>query len=149
MRRAADLQHAYRVAVFFAKKLDDVFSLFRPRIRNFQPRDRRIFCDFLVHECFYIAHLLLRERRAGKIERQLVRPDIAPLLRCIRRDDFVKRPVQQMRYGVMPLNRAAPLNIDYQSDLTSRGNFEITLAPVDKNICSHFANALDLKHPAR
>ena len=50
---------------------------------------------------------------------------------------------------VLPFDRVATIYIYCQSNLTSRGNFEITLAPVNKNIRSHFANVLDLKHLAR
>jgi hypothetical protein len=45
-----------------------------------------------------------RERRAVEIERQLVRPDERTFLRSLLAGDFVQRPVQKMRDGVMPLN---------------------------------------------
>ena len=82
-RRSADLQHANRIAVFLSEKLNDVFSLFRFGERNFSPRNRRVLGNFFVHQFFNVALLLRRERRAGKIERQFVRPDVAPFLRSI------------------------------------------------------------------
>src|SRR5207247_8776730 len=77
MRCAADLQYTDSVAVFLAEELDDVFSLFRFRKRNFSPRDRRILADFFVHQFLQLAFLFRRQQRAGKIERQFVWTDVA------------------------------------------------------------------------
>ena len=61
---AADLHNPNDVAVFLAKKLNDVFSLFRLCERNFRPRNRRILRDFFIHQFFHVVFLFWREWRA-------------------------------------------------------------------------------------
>src|SRR4029077_6408500 len=60
MRYSADLQNAHCVAVFLSEKLDNVGSLLRFRVGNLGPGDSRILLDLLIHQFFYVAHLLLR-----------------------------------------------------------------------------------------
>ncbi len=49
---------------------------------------------------------------AGEVEGQLVRPDVTAFLRGVAADDFVQRPVEQMRDGVVALDRRAARAID-------------------------------------
>src|SRR6266550_1061861 len=111
-RFAADLKHAHHLAEFLAEELDNVLSFPGLRVRNFCPRYRCILSDFVVHQSFYVAHLLLRQCRARKIKRQFVRANITSLLCCIRGNDFVKGPVQQMCDCMMALNCVAPISIN-------------------------------------
>ena len=48
-RVAVDLDDAHDVAVLLAKKLDDILSFPSFSVRNFSPRNRRIFRDLFVH----------------------------------------------------------------------------------------------------
>src|SRR5438132_3901581 len=109
---AADLNDTDLVAVFLTKKLPDLFAFLRFRIRNFCPRNRSILSDLFVHQLFYIALLLRRERCAREVERQFVRPDVTALLCCIPRDNFMQRPVEQMRPGVVTFDDAPPRGVD-------------------------------------
>ena len=112
VRRTADLHDANDVAVFVAEELLNVGTLLRFRVRNFRPRNRRVLRDFVVHQFFHVAHLLFRQRGAREIERQLLRSDVTPFLRRLATNDFVQRPMQQMRDRVMPLDRRAARAID-------------------------------------
>ena len=89
-------------------------ALFRFGVGNFRPRDGRVLRDAFIHQLFHVAHLLWREGGAVEIEGQLVRADVAAFLRRVAANDFVQRPVQQMRHRVMPLDRAAARAVDPQ-----------------------------------
>ncbi len=121
VRRAADLHHAHEVAVFVAEELHDVGPLLRFRVGNFRPRDGRVLRDLFVHQLFHVAHLLLREGGTGEIEGQLLRPDVAAFLRRVAADDFVQRPMQQMRHGVMALDRGPARAIESHRDVLANG----------------------------
>ena len=113
---AADLQHADGVAVFLAEKLHDVVALFHFGVRNFKPRDRRVFEDAFVDEFLDIGDLLRRERRAVEIEGQFVRADERAFLRSFLAHDFMQRPVQQMRDRMVALDGVAAGSINLKNN---------------------------------
>ena len=80
---------------------------FHCRKGHFRPAYSRIFEDAFVDNFFDVGHLRRRQRRAVEIEGQLVRSDKRTLLRRVATHHLVQRPVQQMRDGVMALNRGA------------------------------------------
>ena len=69
--------------------------------------DAGVFEDAFVDEFLDVGDLLRRERRAVEIEGQLVRPDEGTFLRRFLAHDFMQRPVQQMRDGVVALDGIA------------------------------------------
>src|SRR5437016_11021350 len=111
LRFATDLQNADGIAVFLAKKLLYIGTSFHFGVRNFCPGNWRILSDFFVHQSLYVTELFLRQGRARKVERQLVRPDITSLLRRIATNDLVQRPMQQVCRGMMTLNQFASISI--------------------------------------
>ena len=62
-----------------------------------------------------------RERGAVEVEGQLVRADEGALLRGFLADDFVQRPVQQVRDGVVPLDGAAARAVELDGDVLADG----------------------------
>src|SRR6266481_1983606 len=137
-RFATDLQNADSIAVFLAKKLLNVGTFFRLGVRNFCPGNRRVLRDFFVHQFFHVADLLLRQCRARKIQRQFVRADITPFLRRIARNNFMQRPVQQVRRSMVSLNRFASIDIDcdtYRLSRLWRSSFH-ELRTMNKNIAA-------------
>ncbi len=114
VRAAADLHDAHDVAILVTKELLNIGALLRFYVGNFGPRNRRVLRDLLVHHFLEITHLLLRQRRARKIERQLLRSHVASLLHRLATNEFVQRPVQNMCDGMVSLDRAATRRINAQ-----------------------------------
>ena len=76
-------------------------------VRDFGPRDAGVFEDAFVDELLDVGDLRGRERRAVEVEGQLVRADEGAFLRSLLARDFVQRPVEQMRDGVVALDSGA------------------------------------------
>jgi hypothetical protein len=68
-RRPTNLQNTHGVAVFLSEELDDVASLLRFRIRDFRPRNRRVFRDLFSSPIFQHRGLFLRN---GALEKSNV-----------------------------------------------------------------------------
>ena len=78
-------------------------------VGDFGPAHAGVFEDAFVDELLDVGDLLRRERRAVEVEGQLVRADEGTFLRRLLAHDFVQRPVQQVRDGVMALDGVAPV----------------------------------------
>ena len=120
VRRAADLDDADGVAVFVAEELHHVLAVLHVGVRDFGPRDAGVFEDAFVDELLDVGDLRGRERGAVEVEGQLVRADEGTFLRGFLAHDFVQRPVEQMRDGVVALDGIATRLLDGERDVQRR-----------------------------
>src|ERR1035438_571965 len=108
-------------SVFLAEELHDVFAALDIAVFGLGPGDGGVFKDALVDEALDVGHLLRRERRAAEVEGELLRADVRALLCGVGADDFVQRPVEQVRDGVVPLDGLAAGAGNGKLDLCFRG----------------------------
>ena len=131
---AADLDHANRVAVFVAKKLQDAVIAAHLAVRRLSPAHDGVVDDALVDQLLDVGQLLRRQRRAVEIKRQLIRADMGTLLRGVRAGDLVQRPVEKMRDRVVALYGGTAGGIHRQLGLSTNLRHTIALDEMQESI---------------
>ena len=116
LRLAADLDDPDGLAVFLAEELHHVFARFHLRIRYFGPAHTGVFENAFVDQFLDFGELLWRQRPAVEVECEFFGADITALLRGVPADDFVQRPVQEMRDSVMALDGVPPRFVHGERD---------------------------------
>ena len=87
--------------------MQDVLARLHVGVGNFGPAHAGVFEDALVDEFLDVGDLVRRERAAVEVEGQLFRPDVGAFLRGVLAHDFVQRPVEQVRNGMVALDGVA------------------------------------------
>ena len=112
VRLAADLHDADEVAILLAEESHDAVVGLGLNVGNFAPGNGIVGDDAFVHESLDVAELLRGERGAVEVEGELVRRDAGALLRGVLADDFMQRPMQNVRDGVVALDGVTTRGID-------------------------------------
>ena len=128
----AHLHHTNGVTVFVAEKLENILPGLHLRIGHFHPAHMCVFHNLFVHQTLHFLHLLRRECRARKIERQFFRTHKRTLLSRIAGHHPVQRPMQEMRHRVMPLNRTPPRKVDSDLHMGTHFGSRIVGAALDE-----------------
>ena len=123
VRLAADLHDADDITVLVAKELHDVGAALDVGMFHFGPGNRIVCFDGGVDLFLHRRELCGRDSGAVEVEAQAVLIDRRALLRGILRDDFVERPVQQVRGSVMGFDRAATRGVDLEDDFVADFDF--------------------------
>ena len=116
VRLAADLDHADGVAIFFAEGLHDFRAGFHVVVFHLGPEHGGVLDDAFVDEFFNVGDLLRGEGGAIEVEGQLLRAYVGTLLRGVSTDNFMQRPVQEMRHAVVTGNGFAAGLVDAHGD---------------------------------
>ena len=113
---AADLHDADGVSVLVAEELHDVRAALDGGVGDFAPRHGVIGEDALVDELLDVGQLARSERRAVEVEGQLRGVDRGTLLGGFLGDDFMERPVQDVRDRMVALDGVAAGLVDGDLD---------------------------------
>ncbi len=118
---AADLHDADVLGVFFAEELHDAAVRLRLGVGHFGPRNDVVGHDALVDEFFDVGELRGGQSGAVEVKGELVRRDVGAFLGGVLADDLMKRPMQDVRDGVVSLDGVTACGIDGHADAGADG----------------------------
>ena len=112
----ADLYDADGFAILVAEELHDIRATLDGSIGYFPPGYRLVGEDALVDEALNVGKLTRRECLAIEVEGKLGRVDGGALLRGVGGDDFMQRPVENVRNRMVALDGVAAGLVDRDFD---------------------------------